>query len=98
MAAPDPPGDAVDDCLFLPGLDWLAVCDLDAVLVAEKLWGRDQEIGIPLHGAAVLRVSRRADRRADPRLPAAPHPEPADCAVPYDRPQLCFVPTGARAG
>ena len=29
---------AVDDRLFLPGLDRLAVCDLDAVLVAEKLW------------------------------------------------------------
>ena len=48
MAAPDSPRGAVDDRLFLPGLDRLAVCDLDAILVAEKLWCRAQEISIPL--------------------------------------------------
>src|SRR5215471_21800662 len=43
MAAPRPARGTVDDRLFLPGLDRLAVCDLDAVLVAEKLWCRDQK-------------------------------------------------------
>ena len=36
VAAPHPAHDADDDHLFLPGLDRLAVCDLDAVLVRRK--------------------------------------------------------------
>src|SRR5437588_9622951 len=98
MAGPDPPRDAVDDRVFLPRLDRLVVCDLDAILVAEKLWRRSQEIRIPLHGYAVFRVSRRTARRSDHRLPAAPHPEPADCALADDRRQLGPRRGGAGTG
>src|SRR5271154_3454214 len=80
--------DADDDHLFLPGLDRLAICDLDAVIVAKELWRRSQEIGIPLHGHAVLRVSRRAARRRAHRLSAAPHPKRGDRAREADCRQL----------
>ena len=50
---------------------WLFVTWMPS-FVAEKLWCRDQEIGIALHGTAVLRISRRADRRGYHRLPLRP--------------------------
>jgi hypothetical protein len=44
VAAPRPPRGAVDDRLFLPRLDRLAVCDLDAVLATEELRPRSEEV------------------------------------------------------
>ena len=89
---------AVDDHLLLPGLDRLAVCDLDAVLVSEKLRPRSQEIVAVLRGDAALRDVRRVARRGGHRLSAAPHQKPADRALAADRRQLGPRRGGAGAG
>jgi hypothetical protein len=88
VAAPHPPRGAVDDHLLLSRLDGLAVCDLDAVHVTEKLRPRSQEVVVLLRGDAVQRDDRRVARRRRHRLSAASYPEPADRAFAVDCRQL----------
>src|SRR5262249_5330102 len=61
-------GGAVDDRLFLSGLDRLAVCDLDAVLATEELRPRSKEVVVLVRGNAVLCDDRRVPRRCGHRL------------------------------